>query len=586
MAGVHKSENAPNRFVLGLFLLAAALVAALIQVLDALGAMTSPGCGLQSGCHAAASSVFGRLPVLEWPLSYVGTAWFAGLLVVWILTRGDIGRAWGWVVRVGVAASLFYAGVLAGRGFVCPYCIAVHVANVAFLVMLETRAQPLRARGFSSVGPALATVGAIGIALALSHAQFADSARAQAEHALQQTTAALQAGRDEDTAKGFVGRHARGKAQAGARIVVFTDYQCEDCHKFEAQLDRVLAADADTSVAIRHFPMCASCNPHALDLHPNACWAARAAEAAAIVGGDSGFWRMSDWLFARRGSFTEGELDKGLVELGFDRRAFLAAMHSEETLARVREDIDIGMRIGLTSTPMIFINGVELRGFEAPNALERALAEARAQPRTAVVPPSARERFLNEWRTAPRVVLPVDMKPHVLGAPDAPVKIVLFGDYQEPFTCAADIELRALTLNNPRVSYAFRAFPVNKACNSVAELDLHPRACLAALGAEAAGVMQGEDGFWALHDWIMTHRTELNDGTLTQAAEDLGMPRADYWNALLRPEIEMWLAEDVRAAKALDLKQIPLIYIDGRRVTNWKSGEESLLGAIVAEALR
>lgn len=588
MPSERKSKGPLPHYGLGIFLLAIALLAALTQVLDALGAVSAPGCGLRGGCHAASASEFGRWPILGWPLSYVGLAWFAGLLVVWIRTRGALGEGWKWLVRAGVAASLFYAGVLAGRKFACPYCIAVHVANVLFLVVVELRGSAGAPAARKSAVHALGTVAAVGVVLGLCHAWFSDAARQRAESDLGASTQALRAAGTSDVAEGFTGRHRRGPAEAQARVVVFTDYQCEDCHTFEAQLERALAGATDVALSVRHFPMCTQCNPHASNLHPNACWAARAAEAASIVGGDEGFWRMHRWLFERRGSFTDKELDAGLAALGFERVAFLTAMHSNETLERVKADIELGMRHGLDSTPMVFVNGVELRGRTAPNALERVLAEVHSNPAAARTdqPPTARERCLAVWREAPRVELPVDTRPHVLGRADAKVKVVVFGDYQEPNSCAVDVELRNIALSDPRVSYAFRCYPVNKACNSTVELDLHPLACLAALGAEAAGILQGEDGFWALHDWIVTHRSEFNDGTLTKAAEELGMKRDDYWNAVVKPEIEFWLREDVLAAKQLGVQSIPLVFVDGRRVERWMVDGQSLLPTIVAEAAR
>lgn len=586
MASEHKAENAASRLWPGILPLAVASLAAAVQVLDALGALDAPGCRLQSGCHAAASSAFGSLPFVGWPLSHVGVAWFGGLLAAWIAARGALAPAWKWLVRGGVAASLFYAGVLAGRGYACPYCITVHVAQVAFWIVLET--SPPHARARSPWVPFGVTVAALAIVLGVLDARFAGAARESAERELDRSTTAVRESPGRDAAQGFTGRHRRGPADARVRLVVFTDYQCEDCHAFEERLEQVLANARDVAVSIRHFPMCTACNRYAADLHPNACWAARAAEAASIVGGDDGFWRMHAWLFARHGSFTEGDLNAGLATLGFDRNAFLSAMHANDTLARVTDDIELGLRHGLESTPMVFVNGVELRGTRAPQALERALDAARAAPTTTAVdqPLSARERALALWRTAPRETLPEDARPHVLGRADAPVKIVLFGDYQEPFTCEADITLRALALANPRVSYSFRCFPMNKACNPGLERDLHPRACLAALGAEAAGILQGEDGFWALHDWIITHRGTFDDGTLTTAAAELGMAQKEFWDALVKPESEFWLGEDVRAAKSLNLVQIPLIFVDGRRVAQWKLGDENILPALVAEATR
>ena len=84
----------------------------------------------------------------------------------------------------------------------------------------------------------------------------------------------------------------------------------------------------------------------------------------------------------------------------------------------------------------------------------------------------------------------------------------------------------------------------------------------------------------------MTHRETVNNGTLEATAEGLGMMRADYWNTVVKPEIQLWIADDVQAAKALSITQIPLIYVAGRRVDHWKSGDENLLPAIIAEATR
>lgn len=591
MASDHKGRNPALHFWAGFGLLAIATAASLVLALDELGAIGAVGCGRAAGCHEAAASAFGKLGFVGWPLSYVGAAWFGAALCAWIATRGDFGRIAVLLARLGGAASIFYLGVLAGRGFMCPYCIATHAANIAFLFLLGTNAHST-ARATRGIPIAVATAVLVGVGLAIADARSTGAAREHSDRALAASVATVNAtnATSSTATQAFTGRHRRGPESARARIVVFTDYQCPDCRALEAELEAALAHQNDVSIAVRHFPLCTECNAHAVDYHPNACWAARAAEAASIVAGDAAFWRMHAWLFARSGSFTETELDAGLAELGLDRAAFLSAMHSDETLARIREDSEIALGVGLSSTPMIFVNGVELRGFEAPGAIDRALHGVQSAPMANTTatdrPPSARERFLDEWRHAPITQLPPDEHPHVLGASSARVQIVLFGDYQEPFTCRADIELRDLALRRDDVAYSFRDYPVNRACNPAAEIDIGKLSCLAALGAEAVEWLQGHDGFWAMHDWIVTHRAEFDDATLTQAASELGMKRDDYWQAMTRPELQQWIAEDALAAKALGVQQIPLIYVAGKRVEHWTAGDESLLATIVDEAAR
>src|SRR5438477_507766 len=69
-----------------------------------------------------------------------------------------------------------------------------------------------------------------------------------------------------------------------------------------------------------------------------------------------------------------------LRELSFEPATFEAAMQAEESLRAVREDVEEGSRLGLTQTPMIFVDGVELRGWSAPDALAQAVRAAVEHP--------------------------------------------------------------------------------------------------------------------------------------------------------------------------------------------------------------
>ena len=50
-------------------------------------------------------------------------------------------------------------------------------------------------------------------------------------------------------------RHRFGPEDAAIQIVMFTDYQCPDCYRIEKQLDDLVAANADISVSVKHFPL-------------------------------------------------------------------------------------------------------------------------------------------------------------------------------------------------------------------------------------------------------------------------------------------------------------------------------------------
>jgi Na+:H+ antiporter, NhaA family len=120
--------------------------------------------------------------------------------------------------------------------------------------------------------------------------------------------------------------------------------------------------------------------------------------------------------------------------------------------------------------------------------------------------------------TAPATLSPpVDpARDHVRGAPDAPVTLVEYGDFQCPYCGDAYAVVQELLARfGGRVRFAFRHMPL---------ADLHPRAPAAAEAAEAAGA-QGH--FWEMHDRLFEHQLELSDAELRDhaAAIDLDVER-------------------------------------------------------------
>ena len=197
------------------------------------------------------------------------------------------------------------------------------------------------------------------------------------------------------------GEPVRGPADARHTIVLFSDVQCPACGKLEEMLlQRIIPAaerHGGVKVIFKHYPICLSCNPYAgRDLHPEACVAAQAVEAARIVGGDEAFWRMHDWLISRRQRMKGA--DKAWFvqlarEIGLDPGRFAAAMDSEEAAARIRRHIEEANNLGkgvvpvkqmedykVTSTPTVLVNGRLLRNFRNIEAwmkiLETPPAEA------------------------------------------------------------------------------------------------------------------------------------------------------------------------------------------------------------------
>ncbi len=561
-------------------------------MLEHVGAVGLPGCGAASGCARATSGPWGRVPGLGWPISYLGLAYFAALLVAWPLAGND--RRILIVVRLGAALSVLYVGVMLVGHMLCPYCLTVHAANLGFWVLSEALARrpgavapPATRRSRRWVWAGAAVFLGISAALGVLDQGARKGAAERAERDLSASTARISAA--PAPANRFEGRYRLGPERSPIRLVLFTDYQCPDCRGIEGDVRREVAADPRIAVSIKHFPFCIACNPGAPDLHPNACWAARAAEAAGILGGPDGFWRMHHWLFDRSGAFTDGELSAALPGLGFEGGRFLAVMMGDETLARVRADIDEGLALGLSMTPMIFINGVELKGWSAPDAVRRAVqAAARASPPAASSdvdrPPPAREKYLADWREGPLLNIPPDAFPHAMGSQAPRATIVLFGDYQEPNTIKADAEIRRILSEREDARYEFRHFPVDQSCNPDLPQTASPLGCLAARAAEVVAFVKGPDTFRRMHEWLMARGPGLTGPVLLEAAPTFGFEGNILAEATEIEEIKTAVLEDINAARALGITSVPMIIINGRLAARWELEGENLLGAMVEEA--
>lgn len=635
-ASVATAIAAPSRgaglWLGGLVLLAAAELASAALVLDHFGGLSLPGCGKGSPCAAATSSVWGRIPGIQWPVSFVGFAYFGAAAVAWALGRDAPGGALRAVLRAGGVVSVFYLGLIVAKGYLCPYCIAAHLANLAACTVAEVR-RPGATRGALQLGAFAATFATVTAALGAASMTTNIRVEQDREGQLQESIRDLQAaGRGATTQRapgavsstgpattpvsasngastsdatpldpdataalqrwpgGFTGRYRLGPAEAPIRIVMFTDYQCSDCQRVETEVMAVIRARSDVSLSIKHFPFNTQCNPNAPNLHANACWAARCAETAGMLRGDDGYFKMHEWLFAQKGSFTDAEIHAALPALGFDADPFLALMQGPETLARVKADIDEGLAVGLYFTPLVFINGIEVRGVLAKDAVKRAveaLAATNPPPRSAVSdrPALAATKFIDDWRAGQRSVMPPDTSAWPRGPAGAPLEIVMWGDFQEPITAEADRLIRAFIAGRSDARYTFRHFPFNQECNAGVPRTQHPLACLASRAAEAAGRAGSLDVYWRMHVWLMDDPKSVNAESVRARAVGFGVDPAAFEAALASAETEAAIDEDVQAGQRVGLSALPTIYVNGRFVPRWKRENDNVLERIFNAAL-
>ncbi|HEY7631615.1 MAG TPA: DsbA family protein [Thermoleophilaceae bacterium] len=147
--------------------------------------------------------------------------------------------------------------------------------------------------------------------------------------------------------------HVRG--ESGPLVIEYGDYECPYC----ARTDRILAGLPVVRV-FRHFPVPSK--------HPRARPLALAAEAAAAQGR---FWEMHDSLFGDQGHLDDPHLWERARKFGLDLDRFEADRRSQLLDDRVTRDFHSGVRAGVMSTPMLFVDGEMCPGVPGPELIAR-----------------------------------------------------------------------------------------------------------------------------------------------------------------------------------------------------------------------
>jgi len=593
--------------------LSISLFSAVILVLGHFEMMSVPGCGIGSPCADAAASVWGKIPLVEWPVSFVGLAYFIAVGIGWLVGRGLVPPAFKWLIRLGATASLFYVFVIVIFGHWCWYCLAAHAGNFGFWWLVERRAVPTR-DAVSTLAPTASAFVACSLVLAVLNIRQqavidAEAARRIAETTQQVLAVAtapatdapsmdrrpspnLQMDPESDVPPvGFTGRYHRGPDSAAVRVVVFTDYQCPICRRLEETIERLLSRRPDVRLSVKQFPECEDCNPYfkRKNLHPNACRAAFAAESAGILGGEKAFWRMHAWLFQRGGIFSFEELTGFAREIDLDGARLLQVMESPRVRARIDSDIAEAASLGIPHTPMIFINGVELRGTSRRDALLEAAGQLAESDLPVLAPDADRprlaaDRYLDLWMKAQPRTISALKTVWPRGPSDADIYVLMWGDYQDVETVEVDKAIRRLQSGRDDIRYEFRCYPLNASCNPTVARSDNLMACITTRAALAAGLLQGEEGFWRMHMWLMENRDGMYEEGLMAGAAKLGFDRNQLTRGMRNQEIDRAIAESVKAAADAKLKTLPWLFINGRQVPRFYGRKEEVLGRIFDES--
>ena len=148
------------------------------------------------------------------------------------------------------------------------------------------------------------------------------------------------------------------RGTAKVLVVKFNDFQCPPCRLTYNEYRGILEkydASGELKFVLKHFPLDPECNPASAG-HFASCEAA-AAYVIAKTNGNSG--KLESWLFANQPNLTPELVKEGAAQIGgikdFDAQYATA-------LNTVREDVKLGEKLEVKSTPTFFINGRRVGG--------------------------------------------------------------------------------------------------------------------------------------------------------------------------------------------------------------------------------
>ena len=393
----------------------------------------------------------------------------------------------------------------------------------------------------------------------------------------------------------FGGRYLYGPENAPVQIVMVGDYQCPDCNRYEKIVAEILESRDDVSLSIRHFPFNSDCNPYvSRTLHGNACWASKFAETAGILGGNDSFWEAHSLLFEVKGKFTQQEFPVLVEQLGFDPKTFEQVMVGQVVDAILQEDIEIGGNLGVYFTPMIFINGVQLKWWQNPvdlsstvDQLARAIADGRNDG-SLKAPLNTEQKFIDDWKTGPARNTPAQPGISKVIA-SAPHSIIVFSDYTDPELMVVDAKIRKLMEKYPgQLTYNVLASPKNPDCNSRIRdsfRELFPSGCIAAKAVKSAGKLGGKEAYWAMIDYLMNAGQKVTQPEIISAGVKIGLDRDAFLEAMDSQEIEAQVQTDVLRTKGWGMRTFPAIVIDGKLVPRWKLDDKPIIEQCVEIAV-
>jgi protein-disulfide isomerase len=360
-----------------------------------------------------------------------------------------------------------------------------------------------------------------------------------------------------------------GKRAAPVTIVLFSDFQCPFCSRFETTLAAVKAKYGPEKVRIvwKSYPL-----PFHKDARPTAI----AAEAVFRAGGSRAFWKFHDAAFANQPGLTQESFERWAQEAGVDVQTFRTLQADPLVALKIDTDMGLAKGVGAQGTPNTFINGFLLTGAQPLEKVTSLVDTELSSAERAIAAGTPPERVYsklsleNKTRNPPPKKdadptpedenkiwsVPAGNSPS-RGPASAKVTIVQFADFQCPFCNRAEPtlgQLREIYGDKIRIVWKNNPLAFHTNAGPAAELALEARA------------QKGDAGFWAAHDLLFKNQKNLSADDLAGYAAQLKLDVGRAQKAIAGEKHKAAIDEDQRLAGVVTALGTPAFFINGHKL--------------------
>jgi protein-disulfide isomerase len=166
-----------------------------------------------------------------------------------------------------------------------------------------------------------------------------------------------------------------GAANAPVEIVEFSDFQCPHCKRAQPILEKLMSESPNARLVFENFPLS--------QIHK---WAERAADYADCIArrNPEHFWKFAKDVYDQQEQINDENAAAKLAAIatgaGEDASATAICADSPETKARVNQQYELGVSVGVNATPTVFVNGRKVeRVLDTPYEVLKQMVDFEAQ---------------------------------------------------------------------------------------------------------------------------------------------------------------------------------------------------------------